>query len=534
MKVLLDNPSLRAGAIFLVTLAVYLPAMQAGFIWDDDTLLTNNSLIKAEDGLYRFWFTREAPDYFPLTSTSLWLEWRLWGMNAAGYHVVNILLHASSSVLLWLVLKKLRIPGAWLAGLIFAVHPVNVESVAWITQRKNTLPMVFYLLTILFYLGFQNDGRARWYVLSLCSFLLALLAKTSVIMTPFVLLGCVWWQQRSIVRRDLIRVIPFFIMSALLGLVTIWFQYRSAGAMTVRVDDFWSRLATAGRAVWFYLSKAVIPDKLTFVYPRWETGSYSLISFLPLLALLVCFLVLWRYRASWGRALLFGFGYFVVTLVPVLGFLNIYYMKFSLVADHWQYTAIIGIIALAVGGVGHVCSRWLKLLPSLGVVAAALLIGIFSMLTWRQSRVYTSTETLWHDTIAKNPDAWLARAALGYSLAEKGEFDGTIEHFSEAARIKPEDANAHYNLGVALSRQGRIEEAVQHYSEAVRIKPDYAEAHNNLGILLAEQGRLDGAIAHFSTALRIKPNFSAAKKNLERATRLAGETGKQSNISRGL
>ncbi|MBW2173600.1 MAG: glycosyltransferase family 39 protein, partial [Deltaproteobacteria bacterium] len=224
MNALLKSSSLRVGIIVLITLVVYIPAMRAGFVWDDDLFLTNNPLIKADDGLYRFWFTTEPPDYFPLVSTSLWFEWRVWGMDATGYHVVNIVLHAISSMLIWLVLRRLKIPGAWLAALIFAVHPVNVESVAWITERKNTQPMVFYLLTILLYLRFEGDGRRRWYVLALSAFLIALLSKTSVVMLPFVLLGCAWWQRGSIQRKDLVRSIPFFVMSGVLGLVTVWYQ----------------------------------------------------------------------------------------------------------------------------------------------------------------------------------------------------------------------------------------------------------------------------------------------------------------------
>jgi hypothetical protein len=300
MQVLFKRHSLRAGMIILVTLVIYIPAMRAGFVWDDDRFLTENPLIRADDGLYRFWFTTEPPDYFPLVSTSLWLEWRLWENNATGYHVMNVVLHAVSSVLIWLVLRRLKIPGAWLAALVFAVHPVNVESVAWITERKNTQPMVFYLLTILLYLKFASDGRRRWYFLALCSFLLALLSKTSVVMLPFVLLGCAWWQRSSIVRKDVVRAIPFFALSGVLGLVTVWFQYDIGGDI-VRTDGFFSRLAGAGWAVWFYLYKTIIPYKLCFVYPRWEIDPSSIASYLPAIILLGCFLVLWWYRMGWGE-----------------------------------------------------------------------------------------------------------------------------------------------------------------------------------------------------------------------------------------
>jgi tetratricopeptide (TPR) repeat protein len=515
MHVLLKRHSLRVGAIILLTLLVYMPAMRAGFVWDDDAFLTENPLIKADDGLYRFWFTTQHPDYFPLVSTSLWLEWRLWGMNATGYHVVNVVLHAVSSVLIWLVLRRLKIPGAWLAGLIFAVHPVNVESVAWITERKNTQPMVFYLLTILLYLRFERDGRRRWYFFALCSFLLALLSKTSVVMLPFVLLGCAWWQRGSIVRRDLVRAIPFLALSLLLGLVTLWFQYNVAiGKTVVRTDSFFSRLAGAGWAVWFYLYKAIIPYKLVFIYPRWQIDASSVVSYLPFTMLLGCLVLTWYYRGSWGKTFLFGMGYYVVTLFPVLGFFNIYFMRYSLVADHWQYFSLIGIIALAVGVGNYVWSQSRGVLRKLLTVATLVLVSLLCMLTWRQASVYTDVETLWRDTIFKDPKAWLAHNNLGVVLRQQGRLEEAMDHYYEVLRINPDFAEAHYNLGSVLADQGRPKEAIDRFYEALRINPDFAVAHNNLGVALMKQGNYDKAIVHYYEVLRINPDFAMAHYNL--------------------
>jgi hypothetical protein len=509
----------RGGAIILITLVAYRPAMQAGFVWDDDAFLTNNPLIRAQDGPYRFWFTTEPPDYFPMVSTMLWLEWRLWGNHAVGYHAVNVLLHATSAVLIWLVLERLKIPGSWLAGLVFAVHPVTVESVAWITERKNTLPMVFFVLTILLFLMFEKEEKKGWYVASLVTFLLALLSKTSVVMLPCVLLGLAWWKRGVILRKEVVRSLPFFALSALMGFITIWFQYHSAGAASVRTDGFLSRLAIAGRAVWFYLYKATIPVELCFVYPRWETNAYQWTSFFPLVALLSCAIIFWTYRNSWGRSFLFGFGYFVVTLLPVLGFVNIYFMKYSLVADHWQYTSLVGVIALMVA-TGTRAFHQRGILRPIGIITAIAVVGTLSGLTWKQSQAYQNEDTLWRDTIAKNPDAWLARAALAYSMATQGDLSATVSQFSEALRLNPKDANAHYNLGVAFFRQGNFGKAIYHLSEAIKANPHYAEAHNNLGVALAQQGDLDSAIMHFSKAIRIKPDFQEAHKNLRRAREL--------------
>jgi tetratricopeptide (TPR) repeat protein len=412
----------------------------------------------------------------------------------------------------------LKVPGAWLAGLIFAVHPVNVESVAWITQRKSTLPMMFYVLSILLYLKFEGSERHWMYGLSLGSFLLSLVSKTSVIMQPFVLLGCALWQRGRIARKDLIRSIPFFALSGILSLVTIWFQYnRSIGDDIVRTDSFLSRLAGAGWAVWFYLYKAIAPLKLIFVYPRWEIDDSSIISFVPGI-LLVGFLVLfWWYRRLWGRPFFFGLGYFVVTLFPVMGFFNIYYMRYSLVADHYQYQSIIGIIALMVGLGHYAYHNWPKKVRQPAMVVVVVLVGLLALQTWRQGYAYKDLQTLFHDTIAKNPDCWMAHYNLGHDMQDRGEFEEAMSYYSEAMRIQPDNPDPHNNMGNVLLSQGRFEEAISHLSEALRLKPDFAEAHYNLGNALMEQGKVNEAIAHFSESIRIEPDNAMAHNNIANA-----------------
>jgi tetratricopeptide (TPR) repeat protein len=511
--------------IVLVTLAVYIPAMRAGFVWDDNHFLTENPLIKAEDGLYRFWFTTEPPDYFPLTSTTLWLEWRLWGTNASGYHVINVILHSLSSLLIWLVLKRLKVPGAWLAAMIFAIHPVNVESVAWITERKNVLPMTFYLLSILWYLKFDTNGRHRWYGLSLGSFLLALLAKTSVVMQPLVLLGCAWWQRHRIDRKDLLRSLPFFALSAVLGAVTVWFQYhRAIGEDIVRVDSFYSRLAVAGKAVWFYLYKAVFPYALSFVYPRWQIDHVSIVSFLPGVLLAALMVLLWLQRNSWGRPFLFGLGYYIVSLLPVLGFFNIYFMKYSLVADHWQYISIIGIIALWVGLASSAYQSWQSPFRYSAIIAALILVCILSLRSWRLAQTYENVETLWRHTIAASPQCWMAHNNLAAELKRQGRINEAINTYRKALQIKPDFEEAFFNLGNALAAQGRRGEAIKYYYEALRIDPDSVEVHVNLGNALAAQGRYNEALSHYHDALRIKPDFEEAYYNMGKAMADQGKT----------
>jgi Flp pilus assembly protein TadD len=501
--------------IVVATLLTYIPALSAGFVFDDETFVTDNPLIRANDGLYRLWFTTQPLDYFPLTSTLLWFEWRLWGMNPAGYHVVNVFLHAISAVLIWRVLRRLGIPWAWPAALVFAVHPVNVESVAWITECKNVLPMLFYALTLLLYLRYLQEGGKRWYLLSVGSFLLALLAKTSVVMLPVVLLMCAAWLRRRISWQDLRDSLPFFALSGALALVTVWFQYHRAIGMTVVRDDGpLSRLVCAGWAVWFYLYKAILPYGLSIVYPRWSVNLSNPLSYIPVLLLAACFAVLWRYRGGWARGPLFALGYYVVMLLPVLGFFNISFMYYSLVADHWQYFSLPAVIALGVGLCGYASGHGSGRLRPLGLVAATAVVGVLCTLTWHQAGIYKDNGTLWRDTLVKNPDCFLAHGNLAVIFQRKGDNRAAKAHYAEALRIKPDFTDAHFDLGTILITEGRSDEAIAHFREALRAKPDSARTHNNLAAALLEQGKPQEAIVHLQKAIEINPNSPQRLRNL--------------------
>jgi len=501
--------------ILLVAVLTYLPVYHADFIWDDDDFLTDNPLIHAPDGLHRFWCTTQAPDYFPLVSSQLWFEWRFFGPHAAGFHIVNVLLHAISAILLWQVLLALKIPGAFWAGLIFAVHPVNVESVAWITERKNTLPMVFYLLTILLFLQFHKTRQTHWYLLALAAFVLALLGKTAVVMIPFVLLICLIWLNRKINRNDFLQVVPFFILSFLFGLITLWFQYnRAIGKAIVRDDNFLSRLALAAKAVWFYLEKALIPINLNFVYPRWSADTSSIWTYLPLALLLATFLLLWILRTRGCRPVLLALTYFVLSLLPVLGFLNIYFMKYSLVADHWQYFAIPGIITLIVG---MIFASLGKVKPIFPHAVSVLVVLILSALSYKQSAIYQNQQTLWTATLAKNPDCWLGHDQLGIALAKQNNIDEAMSHFRESLRINPKDDWGYYNLGLAHAIKENHTQAVEAFSNAIKIAPHRPIFHYHLGLSLLALNQNQQAVAAFNQALKITPNDIAVRVSLGNA-----------------
>jgi len=516
-----DRRRIIASAALLVALvlAAYWPAMRGGFIWDDKGLVSESPLVHAEDGLRRFWTTAEAPDYWPMTSTTFWLEWRLWGADPTGYHVTNVVLHVAEALLVWLLLARLGAGGAFLAALVFAVHPVNVESVAWIAQRKNLVALLFLLPSVLLYLESDERDRAgaagrarRGYWLSLALFALAMLGKGSVATLPGILLLLVWWRHGSLGRRDLARVAPFAVVAFVLVLVNVWFQTRGTGPL--RDASLVERALGAGAVVWFYLSKALVPVGLSFVYPQWSISASRLVWWLPLAAAGVVTVALWRGRRGPARSLFVAWCFFVVSLVPVMGLTDVYFMKYSLVADHYQHVAILGVIVPLAAG----WSAWRRrLAPPFRPAALAVAAIAVAGLTWlsaRQSATYRDEETLWRAAIATNPDAWLAHYNLAVGLREAGRAREAGEHLERALRVRPDYAEAHNNLALLLSAEGRDAEAMGHAETAVRLRPDMPEARVDLGILLARSGRSAEALPHLQEAVRLRPASAEAQHNL--------------------
>ncbi len=519
-----------AGAALIVAAVViaYLPSINGGFIWDDKMLLSNNQIIIAPDGLYRFWCTTETIDYWPVSNTTFWLEWRLWGMNSTGYHVTNLILHIATTLLIWVILRKLSIPGAFFAGLIFAVHPVNVESVAWIAQRKGLLAMLFCLLSILFYLQakmqllLRNRGPAvdRWYWLSLGAFVLAMLSKGSVAVLPVLLLVIVWWQ-RPLTRRDIVRTAPFFVVAVVLAGVNVWFQTHGTGQV-IRSASFWERLLGAGGVVWFYLYKALLPLDLVFIYPQWHIEAGNLLWWLPLMAAVAVTVVLWRYREGWSRPFLFVWGFFCVALLPVLGFIDVYFMKFSLVADHYQHLALIGVITLVAAGLSVWHERVQGVARWAANTVAVVVVGTLTVLTCEQSGLYSSEMTLYQATLEKNPDSCMAHNNLGNALFQAGRTEEAFEHYQQALRIKADYPEAHFNLGVALVQAGRLPEAIEHFQHTLRLDHNFFEAHLNLGLIMAKANRFPEAIESFQQAVKLKSDYPNLQYNLGLALAKAG------------
>jgi len=517
--------------ILLVTIGAYWPAIQnGGFIWDDNALLTDNPAIKDSGGLHTIWFTTKLVDYLPLTSTSLWIEWRLWRMNPTGYHVTNVLLHAIASILLWRVLKRLRIPGAWVAGLLFAVHPVCVASAAWIAERKNTLSMVFYLLSILLFLRFDDEsanlkikGAGKWFGFSLIAFALALLSKGSVTVLPGVLLLLVWWRHDRITQKHFLRTVPFFAMSAVCAAATILLQHRGIG---LPQDGLLVRLLAGSRAFWFYIWKDIAPINLTMVYPLWPVPLNHWLTYVPVVGSLLLIPVLWHFRFSWGKAVLFALAYFVIALAPVLGVFNMAYFAISRVSDHLQYLAVPAIAALIAAGGALVLERkngtaW--------KVMVTVIAAIFCVMTWNHSKIFVVPETLWADNVQKNPNSWRVRNSYGAALFKNAKIDEAIAQYKAGLAVDSTAGDLHYNLANAYYKQQKREEAVAEFSQALTNASEPFSAENNLGIVLGELGRHKEAIPHFREAVKGKPGWGEAYRNLGDALFKTNQTAEAIN-----
>jgi len=526
------------GFLLLVsTFLAYLPAWHGGFVWDDDSwTLRLSGLFQNASGLRLIWFQpTELQQYYPLTATSFWLDYQLWKFWTLPYHVENILLHVLAALLFWRLLVRLQLPGAWLAAALFALHPVMVESAAWITERKNVLSLSLYLASLLAYerfapwvtddrrAGTKTDARATapgpagqprhaalFYGLALLLFVGALLAKATAFSLPAVILLVGWWKRGRIRwRADVLPTLPFFALALGLCALTAWLEKNHVGAEGPDFAlAFPQRCLIAGRAFWFYPGKLFWPAGLCFVYPRWQPNPAAWWQWLYPVTAVGIIVGLWLARKRIGRGPVTALLYFVGTLFPVLGFMNAYGMRFSFVWDHWVYLSSLGLLALVVGTAQFLGARAVVY----GVAVPVLVV--LGVLTWRQCGMYADAETLWRITLARNPDCWMAHDNLGTLLADQGKLPEAMQHFERALQLNPDEAETYNDLGFALARQGKLAEAIQHYERALQLKPDYAKAHCNWGVALARQGKLAEAIQHFERALQLKPDYAEAENNL--------------------
>jgi len=509
-------------ALVAVVLVAYWPALSGGLIWDDHGHVTRRDL-QSLAGLGRIWGEFGATQqYYPVLHSAFWFEHRLWGDATVGYHLLNVLLHATAACQFLVLLRRLAVPGATLAALLFALHPVCVESVAWISEQKNTLSLVFYLAAALVYLRFDAGRRPRDYALAGGLFALGLLTKTVTATLPAALLVVFWWRQGRLEwRRDVLPLLPWFVLGACSGLVTAHFERVLIGAQGAEFDLSWlQRCLLAGRVFWFYLGKLAWPAELIFIYPRWTIDPAQAWQWLfPLGALALLGVLTWwqrRQRGPLAAALLFA-----GTLFPVLGFVNVFPFVFSYVADHFQYLASLSVFALAAAGIQGVLTR----IPALGrhATTGALLV-LLGGLTWAQCGMYRDPVTLYETTLRRNPACWMAHNNLATILTVGGRPAEAIPHLEAAIKLNPGMAAAYNNLGDSLTRVGRAREAIPHLEKALQLQPAYAVAQTNLGNALLELNRPDEAMAHYQQALQLDPGYANAECNLGLALAQAGRT----------
>lgn len=476
--------------ITLLILIVYWPALHGGFLLDDEDALQRCGQATWQ----QIWDSTTLPDYWPLTESMLHVEYNMWGSATLGYHVINLLLHLGATLMLWRILRMLAVPGAFIAALLFAIHPVNVESVAWIVQRKNTLSMCWFLASAYFYLRSEhgNNSRtdSRFYSLSLASFVLAMLSKIAVVILPPLLLLITWWR-RPLTKRDIVRIFPFFALAAIFSLINIWFMAH-ANAEGIRAASWLQRILGAGAVTWFYLGKALLPLDLAFIYPKWQINVNNWIWYVPVAAAVVTTFVLALLRKSKvGRALLTGWLYFCIALLPVMGLSDTGFMKFSLVADHYQHIAIIAVAAL----VGALLTKLRN--AKLQITIVAILASALVLKAAEQAAIYRDAITLYRAAVDKNPTAWILHGNLADELLAAGQLEPATAEFRETLNLNPQSDDAHYFFGEALMKSGALDDAIVQFNEVTKLPVEHyhLKAFHNLAQIYLSRGDKQQALA---------------------------------------
>lgn len=520
--------ALRALALALVCLWIYQPCLHGTWLWDDGLEVAQNPMVQSAGGWWQAWVHPQGMDYFPLKGTFEWLEWRLWGADPFGYHLTSLALHVAGALLVWRLLGMIGVPAAFLGGLLFAVHPLAVESVAWISELKNTLSLPPLLLAAIAFVEFDRSRRRRDLARSLAWFLASLLCKTSTVMLAFVILLYAWWRRGRVGARDLRDAAPFFGIAAALGLVTVWFQSTRAIGLAGTPQPLLGRLAEAGWSIADYARLFAWPAGIAPIYPPAGASAAALLPWLGLAGLLA---LLWLRRASWGRHAMLGAGWYLLNLAPVLGVVPMAYWRVSPRADHFAYLPMIGLAGLAAAALGRALRAADRRAGGrLGVrIALAILPGAALAALALESHAcaahYRDEASLWSFAVERNPAAWLARNNLGKVLLQEGRTAQAQAQFMAAVALQPDSPEAHANLGNALGAQGREEEARAQYAAALAIDPAFEGARYDLGLSLLRSRRFAEAAGQLEAALKLDPGHAQARNSLGLALAGMGRLG---------
>jgi Flp pilus assembly protein TadD len=515
---------LLASLLVTVTFLAYQPSWHGLPIWDDWRHMTRAELATL-GGLVRIWLEPGITQRFdPLVDTAFWIENRLWGTAPLGYHLVSITCHVGAALLLVAVLRRLHIKGAWFAAAIFALHPVYAESVAWISELKNTMSGVFFLGTVLAYLKFDENRTPSSYAMAMGLFLGALLSKTTTVVWPIGMIAIIWRKHGDLSwKRDVLPLVPFTALGLFVGWVALGIEREAVGNASEQLQfSLAQRLVVAGHACWFYLGKLLWPVGLCPIYPRWPIDHLTAIDYFYPISVLVLLVVLWTQRKR-SRAPLAALLFFVGALSPLLGIFSFSYQRYSFVADHFQYLASLGVITLFAAGGVWLQERW-QLIPRFaGIALCIAVLAALAILTREHSRAYADLGTFARATLAGNPDSWAAHDDLGLVLMSEGKLTEAIDLFNQALRANSKYGLGHYNLGCALQSQGHVEEAIRQYQQAIEWQPDLASPRYNLGCILASQGKFAEAIEQYQDALRLEPYASEVRNNLGIALASSGK-----------
>ena len=625
----LRNFLFQIATIVLAGLWIYSPAYHGDWLWDDDQAITANPVTRGPWSFEKLWVAPPGADYFPLTGTVFWMEWHAFGMNPTGYHVVNIVLHILGALAFWRLLHVMKLPGAWLGGMLFAIHPACIESVAWVSELKNTLSQPLFLLACASFVQFDDDTDAaearKHYLLAVLLYLFAMFAKTSIVTFPIVILAYGWWKHgfavdgrgiralllagaslalavvpqmfwlvmlrkgmsstplyigctavallgplsslalvRSCLKtapdesaggaksleRYVLYSLPFFWISAILGIATCYFQWsRAIGQEAIPVGGIESRIATAGMAILFYLATIVWPVHLVPMYPRWDVDPPKVWQFLPWIAIGGAAWWLWKNReTTWGKNCALAFGFFLLMIAPVLGFVDISYMRITWVADHFLYLPMIGPLALIVAAATNWLGKRNEQERTVFTAASSAAMLFLAVNAFFYCFTFANGENYCERTLAYNDDAWLAHNRLGFIKLQRGDIDAALRHCQRATQLRPDLGETWHHLAQALQQKGQIEEAIaasrlavartpdlmarrtfadmllseeryedarEQYEVLLELAPDNPALLNKHALALFKLGEREKAISEFRRALEIDPGFSDAAENLK-------------------
>ena len=495
---------LRGLLVLAVTFWVYSPAFHGDWLWDDSVLIVDNPLMSDPGGLRKIWIEPGVlKDYYPVTFTLQRLEWQWFGMHRLGYHLVNISLHALSALLVWRLLEKLGVRGAWCGGVLFAVHPVMVESVAWISELKNTLALPPLLLAMLYWIDYDERRSPRDYRQAMILFAVAMLCKGTEMMLPAVLLLHAWGKRGRISVADGKAVAPFFGVALVLGGLGAWLEHHHAGTLDFVSTGWTERLATVGVQIFFLLSLCVFPVHLLPIYPNALISRPTVLDLWPWLSLAILAGLIWQHRHTWGRHVGLGLGFFLLFCAPALGFILMDAEKMIWSMDHLVYVPAIGVIGLAAAGLDWAEARVSRTARGLVAALASLLLAVLAVGSHAYAGLFGHAEALWTYAAKENPADWMVYTNLGAALADQGRFFEAVPLYQKSIALNPRYPESHYALAVANDHLGHDEQAIIEYKETLERDPNLIQAYEDLGNALGKAHRYEEAIASFEEAVRI-------------------------------